>query len=249
VAAVGYGVLTFVSSIFGDLIESVMKRDAGMKVRERVRCGLPEVRLTGHEGEARAEGRLADSADVAADGGAWRWQPPGCTAHALAAVAVGVRRAPLALLTPPHEALLTGPPTCLSTHQSGGLTSRSSLAQSPPRTLATSSPATADCWTALIPTSSQRPWPGLTSLWSCRASDWHRLLWTVPWGSGLGRGPLDCPGPILAALGPSGLSATHLARSLAGHGSALDLPAVWSADGKLQHRRGRPTCRQALGIM
>lgn len=33
VAAAGYGVLMFFSSIFGDLIESIMKRDAGMKVR------------------------------------------------------------------------------------------------------------------------------------------------------------------------------------------------------------------------
>eukprot|EP00882_Tetradesmus_deserticola_P002775 GHRQ01002948.1.p1 GENE.GHRQ01002948.1~~GHRQ01002948.1.p1 ORF type:complete len:443 (+),score=169.67 GHRQ01002948.1:325-1653(+) len=30
-AAAGYGVLTFVSSLFGDLIESIMKRDAGLK--------------------------------------------------------------------------------------------------------------------------------------------------------------------------------------------------------------------------
>jgi len=30
-AAAGYGVLTFFSSLFGDLIESIMKRDAGMK--------------------------------------------------------------------------------------------------------------------------------------------------------------------------------------------------------------------------
>uniref|UniRef100_A0A383WMR8 Phosphatidate cytidylyltransferase n=1 Tax=Tetradesmus obliquus TaxID=3088 RepID=A0A383WMR8_TETOB len=30
-AAAGYGVLTFVSSLFGDLIESIMKRDAGIK--------------------------------------------------------------------------------------------------------------------------------------------------------------------------------------------------------------------------
>ncbi len=32
-AAAGYGVLMFFSSIFGDLIESIMKREAGMKVR------------------------------------------------------------------------------------------------------------------------------------------------------------------------------------------------------------------------
>lgn len=31
VAAAGYGVLTFTSSLFGDLIESIMKRDAGLK--------------------------------------------------------------------------------------------------------------------------------------------------------------------------------------------------------------------------
>jgi phosphatidate cytidylyltransferase len=37
-AAAGYGVLTFVSSIFGDLIESIIKRDAGMKVRGLMGC-------------------------------------------------------------------------------------------------------------------------------------------------------------------------------------------------------------------
>lgn len=31
-AAAGYGVLMFISSIFGDLIESIMKREAGIKV-------------------------------------------------------------------------------------------------------------------------------------------------------------------------------------------------------------------------
>ncbi len=41
-AAAGYAVLTFVSSLFGDLIESIMKRDAGIKVRsERTLSCLP----------------------------------------------------------------------------------------------------------------------------------------------------------------------------------------------------------------
>lgn len=38
-AAAGYGVLMFVSSLFGDLIESIMKREAGMKVRSLRMCG------------------------------------------------------------------------------------------------------------------------------------------------------------------------------------------------------------------
>jgi len=40
VAAAGYGVLMFFSSIFGDLIESIMKREAGVKVRRAHCCGV-----------------------------------------------------------------------------------------------------------------------------------------------------------------------------------------------------------------
>jgi uncharacterized membrane protein YedE/YeeE len=76
-AAAGYGVLMFVSSIFGDLIESIMKREAGLKVR------APRMRRP-HGGRAAWEPGRAAAEGVHAwrrrrrRAGAWARGGPAC---------------------------------------------------------------------------------------------------------------------------------------------------------------------------
>jgi hypothetical protein len=154
VAAAGFGVIVFFSSIFGDLIESIMKREAGMKVRRRGGAG----RGAGAAAEPRGPGRrgagAAGLAACAARALASKRARAGACRAAGRALGEVRRRAGARRSASPHA---QPPPASPDPHSPTPTRTRQPRPRPPPhlpRTLATSSPATAGCWTALTRTCS-----------------------------------------------------------------------------------------------
>lgn len=101
-AAATLGTIVFFSSLFGDLIESVIKRDAGVKVRRGTifgACGLVRVRVG-------ISGPCACVELAALQVGGWR---PGCELHVLQPAKCGDCRVAIGCIHAPHCTVLTTP--------------------------------------------------------------------------------------------------------------------------------------------